>query len=116
MGAPPPSAVSGQAALAATTLTDVYTVAAIQKNVILYLKSVFVCNRGAGATTFRVAYAPLGAADATSQYLYYDVALAANDTFLLELQRGIRLLPTDVIRVYTAGASVTAAVFVDTVP
>ncbi len=116
MGAPPPSAVSGQAALAATTLTDVYTTASHQKNVILYVKTIIICNRGAGATTFRIAYAPLGAADDSSQYISYDEAIGANARVMIDFIRGIRLAPADVIRVYTAGASVTASVFVDSVP
>ena len=101
--------------LAATTLTDIYTAPSIQKNSVKYAKTLFICNRSASPVTFRVAYAPLGAADAVDQYLMYDVVLAANDTFTMDMQ-GIRLNPTDVIRVFSSSGDVTATLFVDSRP
>lgn len=101
----------GSLALDATTLTDVYTVPSTLRNGIRYLKGLFVCNRGA-ATTFRISYAPLGAADDVSQYLCYDVAIGANETFNASFE-GFRLSATDVIRAYAGTADVSVTVLSD---
>ena len=94
--------INKQSAPAATTLTDLYTVPASTQSVVT---SVVVCNRGATSTTFRISLAPLGAADATSQYLYYDLTIAANDTFVATI--GVLLIATDKIRVYAGNANLT---------
>lgn len=96
--------VLGQAALAATTLTDVYTAASPAT-----VSTVSVCNRSATATTFRVSVAVAGAADATKQYLFYDVPLAGNDSFTATL--GITMAATDVLRAYAGAATVSVNVF-----
>lgn len=98
--------VLGQAAPSATTLTDLYTVPASTSVVV---SSIVVCNRSATATTFRVSVAIAGAADANPQYLYYDVALPGNDTFIATV--GLTLAATDKVRVYTGAATVTFQVF-----
>ncbi len=98
--------VLGQAALAATTLTAVYTVPASTSATI---SSVVICNRAGTATTFRISVAIAGAADTNAQYLYYDQAIDANSTFIATI--GITLATTDVVRVYAAGSSVSANVF-----
>ena len=69
----------------------------------------FVCNRDAAATTFRIAVAPKSETDATRHYLYYDTALAGNETKALELE--LRLSETDLIRIYTPGANVAFNLF-----
>ena len=91
---------------AAATLTVFYTVPA---SALTHAHKLFVCNAAAAATTFRVSVAPLGEVDAPKHYLYYDSALAANETKLLEID--LRLSPTDLIRVYTAGANVSFTLF-----
>jgi hypothetical protein len=96
----------GQAALTAVTLAAVYTVPAATNTVV---SSVVVCNRGGTATTFRLSVAVAGAADATSQYLYYDVTLQANDTFTSTV--GITLAATDVVRAYAGNGNVTVNLF-----
>ncbi len=96
--------VLGQEALAATTLTDVYTVPSATKAVV---STIVVCNRGT-ATTFRVSLAKAGASDTTKQYLYYDQALPANATFTATV--GIGLETTDVVRAYAASANVSVNV------
>lgn len=98
--------VLGQAALAATTLTAVYTVPALTQAVV---SSVTVCNRGATNATFRVSVSVAGAADDPKQYLYYDVALPANDSFVLTL--GIALGAADIVKAYASTANVTVNVF-----
>lgn len=94
--------ILGQAALAATTLTDVYTVPGATEAVC----QIDVCNRGA-ATTFRLALAIAGAADATKQYIAYDAPLAANDSVPFY---GICLGAADVVRAYAASANVSVTV------
>ena len=90
----------------AATLTAFYTVPASGRT---YAHKLFVCNAAAGATTFRVSVAPSGEVDAAKHYLYYDAALAANETKALELDA--RLSSTDVVRIYTAGANVSFNLF-----
>jgi hypothetical protein len=97
--------ILGQAALAATTLTDVYTVPATKSATI---SSVVVCNRGV-ATSFRISVAKAGLADTNKQYLYYDTAIAANDTFAATI--GITMDTGDVLRVYGTSANCSASVF-----
>lgn len=67
-----------------------------------------VCNRGT-ATTFRVSMAVAGAADDVKQYLYYDLPIGANDTFLATI--GITLGETDVVRCYAASDNVSFNLF-----
>lgn len=95
-----------QTALPATTLTAIYTTPA---GLYVVLRSLVVCNRSATSATFRLSLAPLGAADATSQYLFYDLPLVPNDTFTSELL--ISLDPTDVVRAYASTANLTVSLF-----
>ncbi len=94
--------VLGQSAPGATTLTDIYTVPGATKATI---SSLFVCNRGGASTTFRVSLAVAGAADATSQYIFYDITISGNDTFVATT--GITLAATDVLRVFAGNANLT---------
>lgn len=97
--------VLGQSAPLATTLTDIYTVPAATQAIV---STITVCNQSGTATSFRISVAPAGAADATSQYLYYDVAIAGNDTFAATL--GVSLATTDKIRVYATLATLSFTV------
>ena len=98
--------VLGQSSPLATTLTDLYTVPAATSAVI---SSATICNRSSTATTFRLSVAPAGAADSNNQYIYYDVTLAGNDTFIATI--GISLATTDVIRCYATLATLTFGLF-----
>lgn len=98
--------ILGQAALAATTNTDVYTVPASTSAVI---STLVICNRSATATMLvRVQVAIAGAVSTNAQYLYYDTPVPIYDSLTLTL--GISLATTDVVRVYcsTANCSVNA--------
>lgn len=90
----------------ATTLTTLYTVPAATETVV---SSVLACNRSNAATTIRIAVRPAGAGISNAHYLYYDLALAGNDTFAATL--GITLSTTDVVSVYTNDATVTFQLF-----
>jgi hypothetical protein len=95
----------GQSAPAATTSTDLYTVPAATKCVV---SSIVICNRGA-AGTFRVSVAVAGAVLATKQYIYFDVSIAANETFIATI--GLGLDSTDVIRVYASSGDMSFSAF-----
>lgn len=98
--------VLGQSKPSATTLTTLYTVPAATSTV---ATTISVCNQSATATSFRVSVAPAGAADTASQYLYYDVPINGNDTFMATI--GISLATTDVVRVYNTLATLSFSLF-----
>lgn len=90
----------------AASLTDLYTVPGATSSM---CSTITVCNQSATPTAFRISVAPAGAADATSQYLYYDVAIAGNDTFAATL--GFPLAATDKVRVYNTLATLSFSLF-----
>lgn len=94
--------VLGQVSPLAATLTTLYTVPGATSAVCTTL---FVCNRSAVATSFRVAVRPGGAAISNEHYRYYDVAIAGNDTFAATV--GITLAATDVVSVYATLATLS---------
>jgi len=98
--------VLGQNAPSATTLTDLYTVGSGKQTTV---SSIVVCNRSATATSFRIAVAPAGEADAVKHYSYYDTAIPGNDTLIATL--GKTLAATDKIRVYATLATLSFQVF-----
>lgn len=94
--------VLGQSNPSATTLTTLYTVPAATSTV---CSSLSVCNRSSTSTSFRVAIRPSGAAISNEHYLYYDVTIAGNDTFIATI--GITLAATDVVSVYSTAATLS---------
>ena len=96
----------GQVATGATTETTLYTVPALTSSVI---SSLYVCNRGSTATTFRVSVAVGGGATANKDYLYYDVPISGNDTFVCTV--GLTLATTDKVKVYAGNASLSFNLF-----
>lgn len=98
--------ILGQAAPAATTLTDLYTVPASTQTTVSTLS---ICNRASTSTTFRISVATAGAADTSKQYLYYDQFIDGNSSYLVTI--GITLNQTDVIRAYAGSANVSFNVF-----
>jgi hypothetical protein len=84
----------GQAAPAAATDTDLYTVPAATSTVV---SSVIIANRGGAATLVRLAVRPAGAAIASKHYLIYDYSLDTGDS--IDLTAGITLATTDVLTV-----------------
>ena len=98
--------VLGQSAPSATTNTDIYTVGAGKQAIV---STITVANRSASAKTYRIAIRPSGATIANSQYLAYDVVIAANDTTVLTM--GITLQATDVVTVYASSADLSFGVY-----
>ena len=91
--------VLGQLAPDATTDTVLYTV---PENAVTTVSSIAACNRSGGALTFRVAVRPLGATVVSKHYIYYDKAVAANDTVFIII--GITLSDEDVVSVRSSSA------------
>lgn len=98
--------VLGQSAPGAASLTDIYTVPALTSTV---CSSIVVCNRSAAATSFRIAVRPAGGAISNEMYLYYDVTIAGNDTFVATI--GITLGTGDIISVYATLATLSFNVY-----
>ena len=98
--------ILGQSSPSTTTETTLYTVPASTSTI---CSSISICNRGGTQTTFRVSVSQGGGATANKDYLYYDVTLAGNDTFIATI--GITLATTDVIRVYSGNSSLSFQLF-----
>lgn len=94
--------VLGQLAPAATTMSDLYTVASPVTGVTSSTLS--VCNTASTSTVFRVAVRPAGVALALQHYLYYDAAIGGNVS--VQITIGITLAPTDVVSVYSGNGLV----------
>jgi glucose-6-phosphate dehydrogenase assembly protein OpcA len=98
--------VLGQSNPAATTATTLYTVPSATETII---STFVIANLAATAATFRIAIRPNGATLANSQYIAYDITLAASDSTALTL--GVTLDATDVVTVYASTANVTFTAF-----
>ncbi len=98
--------VLGQSLPAAATLTNLYTVPAATSTVI---STLMVCNQSALPTTVRVSIAVAGAADITKQYVYYELSVAAYDSFAVTA--GWALQTTDVVRVQSANGQTSFNLF-----
>jgi hypothetical protein len=98
--------VLGQSNPSATTATDLYTVPG---STTAACSSIVVCNRSATATSFRISVRVAGAGADNKQYLYYDVPIAGNDTFVATI--GISLATTDVVTVYATLATLSFTLF-----
>lgn len=96
--------VLAQLTPSATTETDFYTAPSAAT-----VSSIVVCNRGSSSTTFRISVAVAGAAANNKQYLYYDITIPANDTFIATI--GLTLANTDVIRVYAGNSNLSFNAF-----
>ena len=98
--------VLGQSSPAATTETDLYTVPAATSAV---ASSVIVCNRSAILSTFRISIAAGGAATTNKDYIYYDLPIGANDTFIATI--GVTLATTDKVRVYASNTNLSFSLY-----
>lgn len=97
--------ILGQASPLATTETLLYKVSAVSAVV----SSLIVCNRAATQTSFRIAVVPNGITTANSHYIYYDLLIGGNDTFIATI--GVTLKTNDVIRVYSNSANLSFSVY-----
>lgn len=98
--------VLGQSAPSATTATTLYTAPSDTQAVI---STIFVCNRGSSAATFRIAVRPDGASLANQHYIAYDVSVDGNT--LIPVTTGITLGDTDVVTVYASSGDLSFSAF-----
>lgn len=98
--------VLGQSSPAATTETDLYTVPAATSAV---ASSVIVCNRSAVLATFRISIAVGGVATTNKDYIYYDLPIGANDTFIATI--GVTLATTDKVKVYASNTNLSFSLY-----
>lgn len=98
--------VLGQSSPAATTQTDLYTVPAATSAV---ASSVIVCNRSSVLATFRISIAIGGGVTALKDYIYYDLPIGANDTFIATI--GVTLATTDAVRVYSSNTNLSFSLY-----
>jgi hypothetical protein len=98
--------ILGQAATAATTETDLYSVPDSKGAVVSFIS---VCNRNASAGTFRVSVSYGGNATANKDYTHYDEAIAAKTHARIDM--GLTLSNLDKIRVYASNADMSFQVF-----
>ena len=98
--------VLGQLAPAATTLSTLYTVPAATSTA---CSSFTVSNRSSVATSFRLAIRPAGGAISNEMYIYYDIPIPGNDTFIATV--GFTLATTDVVSVYATDATLSFQLF-----
>jgi len=98
--------VLGQSSPTATTETALYTVPAATSAV---ASSVIVCNRSAVLSTFRISIAIAGATTAPKDYIYYDLPIGANDTFIATI--GVTLAATDEVRVYSSNTNLSFSLY-----
>lgn len=89
--------VLGQIIPTATTLTALYIVPVSKAAVV---SSIVICNHNPTQTLFRISIAVSGAIDDPKQYIYYDLPLLGNDTFIATV--GISLAAGDIIRVQSS--------------
>ena len=68
-----------------------------------------VCNRNAGAQTFRLSVHVAGAATDNKQFIFYDKSVVANDTLTVVI--GITLNQADVLKVYASTADMSFNLF-----
>ena len=92
----------GSTTVVADTDTSLYTVPASTETIV---SSIAVCNRGTSAATFRIAHVD-GAIGTVGNddYIYYDVTLNGNDTFVATI--GFAMIAANSILVRSNSANV----------
>ena len=98
--------VLGQSSPSATTETPLYTVPSATSAI---GSSIIIANRSTTVASFRVSIAVAGAATSNKDYIYYDLPIGANDTFIATI--GITLATTDVVRVYSSNTNLSFSLY-----
>jgi hypothetical protein len=98
--------VLGQSAPSATTATTLYTVPSATETVI---STIFVCNRGSDASTFRIAVRPNAATLANQHYIAYDVLILGSTSTAITV--GVTMDAADVLTIYSSSANLSFNVF-----
>jgi len=90
----------------ANTLTTAYTVPASTSTTI---SSLVICNTNSFDSTFRISIMIGGATNAIKQYIYYDLPIVNNDTFIATI--GLTLAATDVVSVQAGTTGIAFNIF-----
>lgn len=98
--------ILGQVSPLSTTETALYTVPSATSAI---ASSIIICNRSSILSTFRVSIAVGGASTSNKDYIYYDLPIGANDTFIATV--GITLAATDVVRVYASNTNLSFSLY-----
>ena len=98
--------VLGQSAPSATTATTLYTVPSATETVI---STIFVCNRGTDAATYRIAVRPDGATLANQHYIAFDISILPKTSTAITV--GVTMDATDVLTVYASSADLSFNAF-----
>ena len=96
----------GQIAAAAASEEDLYLVPNLVQTT---CSSLVICNRTAGALTFRISVSVDNAATADKDYLFYDTSLAANSVLAVVL--GLTLNQNDVVRTYASSTGLSISLY-----
>lgn len=91
------------------TLLTEETIYEIITDISCIASSIVVCNRGPSQATFRVSISAGGAATSNKDYIYYDLLIAANDTFIATI--GVTLSMGDVVRVYASSSNLSFSLY-----
>ena len=78
----------------------------------MVISSIIVTNLSGSMTSFRIAIRPLGATLNDSHYIYYDLPIDGNDTFVLTA--GLTLQATDIVEVYATLGTLSFNLFYTT--
>ena len=98
--------VLGQSSPLATIETALYTVPASTSAI---GSSIIIANRSTSVATFRVSIAVNGATTTNKDYIYYDLPIGANDTFIATI--GITLGDTDEVRIYASNTNLSFSLY-----
>jgi hypothetical protein len=90
----------------ANVLTTLYTVPASTS---VTVSSLTVCNQSSASASFNVSIAPGGATDSPQQYVYYQLFLDGNDTFIATV--GFTLATTDQVRVLASTGNLSFGLY-----
>jgi hypothetical protein len=71
--------------------------------------SIIIANRGTSVATFRVSISVNGAATTAKDYIYYDLPIGANDTFIATI--GITLGDLDEVNVYASNTNLSFSLY-----
>jgi hypothetical protein len=71
--------------------------------------SIIIANRGTSVATFRVSISVNGASTLPKDYIYYDLPIGANDTFIATI--GITLGDLDEVKVYASNTNLSFSLY-----
>ncbi len=82
---------------------------AVSGNMKARVQGLTFCNTAASPASFRLSFSKLGAPTALKDYVYYDLPMTSNNTFLSELD--FTMDGTDVLRVYSGTGHVSVTLY-----